>query len=310
MRSGRALCGILSLLLAAGCQGSGLQPEASAMRASLGKVAPARSGATQQPLIYTSDAYVYAYTFAGQQVAEIQGFSSPAGLCSDANGDVYVADAGADLIYEFARGGSQPINVLNDAGQQPNSCAVDPTTGNIAVTNIGPSNHGGGNVIIYPPGSGKTGIVYSTPNISRYEYCAYDGSGNLYVDGERGYESFHLAELRSGSTKLADIAVTGLPKGHHSPEGVQWDGQYVVAGDSLTNTIYRIAVSGSGGKIVRSVRLAGWKLHFHVGFVVQGKRLLFPFGRKGEVAFYAYPAGGRPKGGFFGRVGGDITVSL
>jgi hypothetical protein len=307
----RIVPSLLGFVLIAACQGTAVTPGPSNV-ASYGNVPTLAHPPKRRPLIYTSPVYVEIYTFSGKNVGELRGFSSPAGLCSDAGGNVYVTDAGAQLIYEYARGGSLPINVLDDSGQTPNSCAVDPTTGNIAVTNIGPNFNGGGNVLIFPPGSGTTGTPYSTPNLSWYEFCSYDSSGNLYVDGQLGTGSFRLSELPSGKKTFTDITLSGITHGgDHNAGGVQWDGQYLAAADGGPNRIYRIAISGSKGKVVHYIHLAGWSLHFAPEFSIQGKWLLFPFGAKGELAFYSYPAGGKPKGGFFAQqIGNDITVSL
>jgi hypothetical protein len=265
-------------------------------------------GTSEEPLIYTSASYVYIYTYSGDKVGELMGFSSPAGLCSDSNGDVYVTDAGTDLIYEYARGGTKPIDVLDDSGQVPSSCAVDPTTGDIAVANLGLPPFGGksGNLLVYPPGSSQTPVAYTSPNIISYAFCDYDAAGNLYVDGVSQKHGLALAELPKGGSFIG-VQLAGVIHRGHRAGGLQWDGQDVAIADSLKNVIYRIAVSGNRGKIVDMIHIDRWRRHYEIEFSIQGQKLLFPF--DGELGFYNYPAGRHAKTGFFGSIGSRITVS-
>ena len=99
----------------------------------------------------------------GDLVGTLTGFSVPSGECVDESGDVFVADGGADTIREYAHGGTTPIATLNDPGE-PYGCSVDPTTGNLAVTN------GSDSVAIYPSAQG-TPTLYSDPSI--YESVSY-----------------------------------------------------------------------------------------------------------------------------------------
>lgn len=257
--------------------------------------------AKQEALVYGSDAYVFIYTYAGELVGELEGFpSDPRGLCSDQYGDVYVTAGGE--VYEYQRYGSLPVNVIDDSPEGANSCAVDPTTGNLALANSG-------NVAIFPPGSFQYPTSYTNPNITSYSFCGYDSEGNLYVDGTGAKNSFQFAELRHGSSTLTSIPLTGLNNSKHRAGGVQWDGQDVAVADGLSHAIYRVAVSGSSGKVVQTIHLSPWRSHGVVEFYIQGKRLLFPW--KERVFFFDYPKGGRPKNGFNdGHEIEEITVSL
>jgi hypothetical protein len=50
---------------------------------------------------------------------------------------VFITDTSTSQILEFAHGGTTPINTLSDYDYQPVSCAVDPKSGNLAVTSGG-----------------------------------------------------------------------------------------------------------------------------------------------------------------------------
>jgi hypothetical protein len=157
---GRCALGIsVAAEMLAGCGGSqppipapGVMPQSSAIAAHVerGKswMLPE---AKSEDLLYASNAdagsssdnhggvLVYAYP-RGRLVGELTGFSAfVTGVCSDTSGDVFVTAAttsvGQGYVYEYSHGGTEPIVTLSDPGL-PNSCASDPTTGNVAVVNI------------------------------------------------------------------------------------------------------------------------------------------------------------------------------
>src|SRR5579862_2171868 len=98
------------------------------------------------------------------------------GLCSDAKGNIFVAQA--NEIREYAHGGTQSIAVLrNPLSGSSQFCAVDPTTGNLAVSAGGPKNTG---VAIYVTAKASP-QVYGGHN-GTYGSCTYDNRGNLFVE--------------------------------------------------------------------------------------------------------------------------------
>ena len=295
MKAFASLCFIGSVLVA-GCAGerSVAPAPAGAQPSSIAR------GATVQKLIWTLSIYAYAYTYRGQQVGELQGFSNPVGLCADPNSNLYVVDASRQEIFVYAPGQSLPFYIYDDLGQTPNSCAFDPTTGNLAVANIS-------NLTIFPPASG-TPLTYTTPQLLGYDYVNYDKSGNLYLSGAQSGGAFAIAELPAGASKLTYIRVSGLAKGErHRAGGLMWDGRDLAVADFASKVLYRIAISGSAGTILDTWHLAHWKVSYVPVFVVTPKKLIFP--HPGDVEFFSYPPTGPPKNGFFGNVGGVITVS-
>src|SRR5579863_1388101 len=83
----------------------------------------------------TGDVYVFSYP-KGKLVQTLTGFADPAGECVDATGNVFVANTGSSNVLEYAHGGSSPIATLDDSGYFRVGCAVDPVTGNLAVSNF------------------------------------------------------------------------------------------------------------------------------------------------------------------------------
>src|SRR5579863_4848905 len=134
-------------------------------------------GASSGDLLYVSDVssgrvYVLSYP-AGQLVTTLLGVHFPFGLCVDRSGNVYVADQGGRQVLEYAHGGTEPIGSWEDT-QYPDSCSVDPVTGNLAVANES------GNVSVYPRGK-KQPTIYTTPFVPWF--AAYDDAGNLFASG-------------------------------------------------------------------------------------------------------------------------------
>ena len=75
-------------------------------------------------------------------------------------GNVFVANTNADDVLEYPHGGTKPSETLQDLpNYYPSSCAVDPVSGDLAVTNQAIS--GTGNVVIFRH---ATGYLSRTPS--------------------------------------------------------------------------------------------------------------------------------------------------
>jgi hypothetical protein len=177
-----------------------------------------------------------------------------ADLCVDKAGDVFVVDERAQDIVEYAHGGTEPIATLNDSGNHPNGCAVDPLTGNLAVAG---GLLGGGNVAIYS-GTGGSPVVYPDLKNRTDFWCAYDSRSDLFIDPWDQYGGW-IAELPAGSTKLIDIY---LGHGINPGGDIAWDGKHVVVGNPSEqpngpSTLYQLDISGSGATIINTITLIG-----------------------------------------------------
>jgi len=230
----------------------------------------------------------------GKLVGTLTGFNGPYGECTDSDGDVFIADSAAAQIWEYAHGAESPKDILQDPGYYPIGCSVDPTTGNLAVTNeIGFS--GSGNVAIYANATGKPKF-YSDSGFTQYGFCAYDDLGNLYVGGGVSGDNNLFAELPKGQSNFEalslDARVSGL-----SP--MRWDGQDLAVLDGVPGSlIYRFKISGSTGTAVGLLRLRGAD---EIGdFTLEGTTLYAPLYDKSEVKAYAYPRGGKILKTFYG----------
>ncbi|MGB8909886.1 MAG: hypothetical protein WCC84_14170 [Candidatus Cybelea sp.] len=245
-------------------------------------------------LIYISDAntsnvWVLSYP-RGTLKGQLTFLDTPEGECVDRSGDVFIVSFGSSEILEFAHGGTNPIAVLNDAGYFPNGCAVDPTTGTLAVTNYETSGSLAGNVAIYTNASGSP--RYHSVGAMFPFFCAYDATGDLYVDGKNYASGFGFLELPTRSISFKNIA---LNQSIGEPGGVQWDGQHVVVGDSSSNVIYQFSIDGSNGTEIGSTTLGG--ASDVANFLIQ-KRKVIGTDLGTDVGVWRYPAGGSAIGGF------------
>jgi hypothetical protein len=245
-------------------------------------------------LLYVSDAEsgdvtVYAYP-KGTLMGTLRGFTDPQGECSDKRGNVWIVNTGTGNVIEYAHGGTTPIAIVSDPGYDPVGCAVDPTTGNCAVTNIASTTQGNqGNLAVFA-GAQSLPNYYTPANVARDYFCAYDPHGNLYVDGQLGPNSgFGFAELRRRGATFRSLV---LDRSLSFPGAVQWDGHDVAIGDQSTNVIYQVNVSGSYATVAGTTTLGG--AGDVIQFWKQGPKVVGGDSGFAFVGFWNYPAGGSP----------------
>ena len=249
--------------------------------------------AKEQNLLYISDAgtfYVDVYSYPkGALVGQLTGLDGePHGLGVDKAGDVFIPLGGGQEVVEYAHGGTSPINTLSDPGYYPWDCAVDPTTGSLAVMNKRRQSSYGGDVLIYKNASGSP-TVYTDPELPSPSFATYDDKGNLFVAGQDPGGQYAFAELPKGKKTFTNIT---LNVSIEAPGGIQWDGTYVAVVDQQASpsVIYHFTISGSNGTEVGSTTLT--RSDDLQQFWIQGGSVISPQGT--VVYFYDYPAGGEP----------------
>jgi hypothetical protein len=253
-----------------------------------------------QPLIWAADVYdTYAYTITGQVAVELKGFFDAVAVCTDRLGDLFVADDSRQVIFKYTPGSFLPIDVFDDQGAEASSCAIDPTTGSLAVANSS-------NVLIYPAGTSGTPIAYTNPNIATYACLAYDTAGNLFVDGYGKDTGFQLAELKKSGDSLKTTRIPALNNRKHGAGGIAWDGQYLAVADPFNKALYRIKLSDGSGTVAHASVIRGWRTKDPVQFALWGRKLLFPLDKK--LLILPYPPTGRSKTGFDGRLNHVIAI--
>ncbi len=244
---------------------------------------------------------VEVYTW-GQRtlVGRLMGFNSPQYLCADKAGNVFIPDAGASQIFEYAHGGTSPIAILNDFDHSPTACFSDAVTGDLAVVD---HDVKGGGIAIYQKASGNPTREYIA-NFKTYAFCGYDGAGDLFVDGKDPSERTVLAELRKDSKSWTDIKLEPLNFIPLEPISVQWDGKYMAIGDANSNTADQFEITGSTGTLQGETDLDGgegevrsfWIPRFGRGNPqathIVAAQFLFSRFYFGDIGFWDYPKGG------------------
>lgn len=326
MRSGAAAMrpGYLSRLtlsvvvatLLAGCGGSELPigtPRAMSQSNAIAAHAD-RDGSWMLPeaknedLLYvTNYSYVSVYSYpALKLVGVLKGFYSTVGACVDAKENVFITNhvysSRSTRIAEYEHGGKQPIAELATNRIGPIGCSIDPATGNLAVSGGGSSRGVGADV--FKDARGKPTFV-KTAGIVFAQFCAYDATGNLFVDGESDFSGTPaLDEMPTGASKFEPIKLNATIS---DQGGIQWDGKHIAigayqhkSGSQYVPVIYRFAIDGAEGKKVGATELgspAGIVLQFYIlhgTIVVPNWYFQSTDNERKDVLLYRYPQGGSP----------------
>ncbi len=246
----------------------------------------------------TGTVTVYTYP-RGKLVGDLKGFDRPNGLCVDKAGDVYVASFYGETVSEYAHGGAKPIKTLEVDGAA-NGCAIDPTTGDLAVTlNCdGPIGYcyPSGTVLIYKKAEGHPETIADIDSPEMF-FCTYDKRGNLFTDGlGRGLA---FAELPKGSETFRSIALV-LPKGNGYPGGLEWAEGNLAVSASDGNAIYEYRIDGDRATRIHRTLLNGLLNDYGTNqFWIFGGSVVAPVLSTarypdGLVEFFEFPAGGKP----------------
>lgn len=280
----RALVAVL-LLAFNGCA------QASPPRGPALSAQPTRASSSSGDLIYagTPDGGYYVITYPGAQIVQVLQPAIGSGyLCSDGSGDVFIPAGGN--VYEYVHGGTEPVNTLQ-IGADLSSCAVDAKTGNLAVTILTGGSGKAGYVDVFTGGQGQP-IEYTDPDLYYYDFCTYDDSGNLYVDGGSGL----VAELPYGSSSFMNITL----KRNIGGGQMQWDGHHITTTEPPHKYIYRLSFSGSTGRVLGTTRLRDFKNHQGWESWIAGSVVFIPSGVAGQqVGWWTYPSG-KPLGSISG----------
>lgn len=247
-----------------------------------------RGSSSSGDLIYATvqEGVVYTFTYPDGQFVDT--FHIPTdnvkGLCTDKSGNVNIVswlDVG--WIFEYAHGATSPRRTLKDYGKTPYACAVDPTTGNLAVLSYGRSVEVG----IYADAQGSP-TYYSVPTENGLPgYCAYDDAGNLYV-GATANNHWALFELPAGGDSFFRISIPAKTK----LGTLQWVSPYLVASDR-GQRLNQLAISGSSAEIAGHTNLKG-SGSVHV-WIQDAATVIAPYGKQSrEIGLWQYPQGGQP----------------
>ena len=280
-----ALTSCLAVALLAGCGGS---QAPIGTPGAIQQSSATHRGSSSGDLLYASTPYDWIYVFAYPSGSPVTSFNSPAasvdGLCADAAGDVFVVGySGNGYVFKYAHGATSPSSTITIYSYRPYSCAVDPTTGNLAVFNYAGE---GGNVAIYQHAEGDPNY-YSIPNgaASFPGYCAYDDKGDLFVDVTDEHDHLDIAELPIGGSTLSALTLAGKVR----LGTLRWISPYLTVANS--NKVLRLSISGSTATVVGRTRVVGGRPRAWI----EDAELLEPYGKhNAAIGVWKYPKGGKP----------------
>jgi hypothetical protein len=308
----RSAIATAALFVIAGCAGesaSGI-PYATPGLAALNEISLERAGA--RSFLYVTDSgtdnvQVYGWPKPENPVATLTGFNEPQGACADMSGDVFIVNTGDRNILEYKGGGTSPIQTLGDPAGFPVGCSVDPTSDNLAVTDILNNSYGQGNIAIYTDATGTPKVITSKELFQPY-FDQYDGSGNLFITGVGSTDAPVFAELPAHSKHIKTPCGPGLMGGDSFPGSIAWDGKHIVIAGTSAGRWGAIRLSGC--KKVGFTPLTGDS--DIVQFSIAGNRLIGPDAGNADVEIFSYPKGGAPVTtltGFSEPIGAAVTSS-
>lgn len=238
----------------------------------------------------TTDVTVYTYADGGGLVlvGTLTGFSLPGGLCSDASGNVWIPDTGGRRVFEYAHGGTKPIETIQLSTGYPYACAVDPATGNVAVSSAHPNGkyQSYSIVDVYTKGSRRP-RRYSTPHgFKNVYFVAYDDASNLFADATPCYREgcYYRQEgppgiyrLSNGGSAFTRLTLRGAKL--EEPAAIDWVKPTLLLGDrdfqhQGTSGAYKLFVSGSKSTVVGLLPFDGTQQAY--GFSRRATRVVVP----------------------------------
>lgn len=285
-KSTLTLLGAVAVLAGCGSAGAGAGSAAPPMAAAAHRTTSWMTpGVKNTSLLYVSNAgssNVTVYTYLDGNglvlVGTLTGFSFPTGMCTDSAGNVWIPDYDTGKIEEFAHGGTSPIFSITQRNGHPYDCAVDPSTGNIAVAAQFPGNRHGenGQVFVYLKGARKGSSFQPQNGFSEVDFLAYDNKSNLYVDGAENNYGNAIFRLPKDSA-MTPLTISGGTL--YSPGAVNWIKPTLLVGDANfenqgTPGAYKLFISGSTATVVGTLPFAGTEQTY--GFSRRATRVIVP----------------------------------
>ncbi|HEY3675888.1 MAG TPA: hypothetical protein VGK84_07820 [Candidatus Tumulicola sp.] len=231
-------------------------------------------------------------TYIGHLSPPPEGFSAPAGACTDDKGTVYITNSHNESIDEYAHDGKY-LKTLHDAGWYPIACAFDRSSGKLAVSNISTPSDGQGSVSIYGDAKGRPS-VHIDPEIQQMLYLGYQGNtGVLYVDGQGAGRGFEYASLVDG--RFTNIKIRGANIEFPGTVAYSEVTRSMNVGDQIAKVLYQVSPTG---------HVTGTTQLIQSGDIIQGTikddRFIGPDGGSEGVETYRYPQGGNAESTIYG----------
>jgi hypothetical protein len=267
---------------------------------------------SSEDLLYVSDGVsnVYVYTYPqGQLVGTLADLTRPSGECVDTAGDVFILAlpykySVKATIYEYAHGGTTPIATLTYPAEAF-GCAVDPATGNLAVS--GGARKFPGGVAIYKHASGKP-KMYTWSQTFFFD-CGYDDKSNLLLTAPGNGNTASLVRLdKGGNFEILKVSATLYYSFHPTVlPSVQWDGKHLTVSSAprqnskYPRTVYRFRIKGDDALVKGTTELTTPHNKFSGETWIQGSAIIGAYATYSRPAHWGlgswgYPTGGKERG--------------
>jgi hypothetical protein len=291
-----ALPGLAAIITA--CSASSSAPVAGfppAQTAAADQVAAGRlSPAVKTSYFYTSTQNAGVTLYSYPQLSQLGSVSDPnaAAMCSDKDGNVYVAESGASELTEYQAGTLTVMRTLADTNYTPVSCAINPKNGDLAVANSGGTVNGKakpGSITIFKKAAGSP-KVFTNTSMSSFAYCGYDTKGDLFADGLGTDSSVALTELVG--QKLTSLPVSGFTIAQ--PGAVAWDtfhGALLISDNS--GELYRFYIKDGTAQYSDSATALHGALSLNSNVAFKGK--FIAGATSSAFAVWQFPSGDGPK---------------
>jgi hypothetical protein len=221
-----------------------------------------KPGPNHSTLLYVSSSasdFVPMYNFKNGVVGSVYGvipLANAGGMCANKGGNVWITTTDG-TVAEYAHGSESPIRVMGGGPGVPYACAVDPSSGNVAVSYDRPNTAGGtiGTIQIF--GKGNKGRTFG--GFAHAWFLAYDNKGNLFIDGAPcgtgGCNSGGppgIFELTKRGQTFQQLNVQGATL--TQPTGIVWVNPTLLVADSENGTqepvAYKVLVRASNATVV------------------------------------------------------------
>lgn len=237
---------------------------------------------------------------AGKYLGRLSNVKHPIALCSDTSGNVWVVDVALKRsnVLKYAHDGTTPTMRLQLEGHG-SACAVDPSTGNLAV---GTRN---AKVAVWANGQAAPTLYSTRAFFKNVQTLSYDGSGNLYMRSFDSHESGAWLAKGGSTVEKFDVAKLG---------SYGWDGQYFLIGpaNGFAEPMKRYDLSGGKGTVVGQIRLKECATSYMPSsFSVAGSALAVSCGldETNSLNYYNYPQGGKPIETTNAGASGSVAIS-
>jgi hypothetical protein len=238
------------------------------------------------------DVYIYSLPHMTLE-GTLTGFSDPQGLCSDTKGNVYVVNTGTNEVLTYSHSGT-PLQPYVDPFGHPVGCAVDPSSGQLAVADI--SGFSGAGQVVYLYFTSIAPVAVSNPAQYSYYFLGFGPNSELWVSGRDSYGAYMVSSC--GYKSCSTVKLSGGTI--YFPGAVQWDNvrhQWVLfdqrCGDTEAACSYPVSASGVLGTLTVYKNYKGSNVCDMVQGAIAGRDMNFVVGADYEYCGAASSSSGR-----------------